>query len=92
MGKEQGTFKATFSSSPSLPLLAFPLLKFQFSEQEEYVYCMYISHVLHLVGFLSGEKKFYCLFCDIFSMIFEKSWQAGEIPGDWIRGNIASIF
>ncbi|KFQ84222.1 RNA-directed DNA polymerase from mobile element jockey, partial [Phoenicopterus ruber ruber] len=26
------------------------------------------------------------------SMIFEESWQSGEVPGDWKRGNIASIF
>ncbi|KFM04843.1 RNA-directed DNA polymerase from mobile element jockey, partial [Aptenodytes forsteri] len=23
---------------------------------------------------------------------FEKSWQSGEVPGDWKRGNIATIF
>ena len=26
------------------------------------------------------------------SMLFEKSWQSGEVPGDWIKGNIISIF
>ncbi|KFZ67308.1 hypothetical protein N338_01538, partial [Podiceps cristatus] len=26
------------------------------------------------------------------SMIFEKSWQSGELPGDWRKGNIAPIF
>ena len=24
--------------------------------------------------------------------IFEKSWQSGEVPGDWNKGNIAPIF
>jgi len=26
------------------------------------------------------------------SMIFERSWQSGEIPGDWKKGTIAPIF
>ncbi|KFR07882.1 hypothetical protein Y956_08148, partial [Nipponia nippon] len=26
------------------------------------------------------------------SVIFEESWQSGEVPGDWKKGNIASIF
>ncbi|KFP61657.1 hypothetical protein N322_13611, partial [Cariama cristata] len=26
------------------------------------------------------------------SLIFEKSWQLGEVPGDWKKGNIAPIF
>ncbi|KFZ62457.1 RNA-directed DNA polymerase from mobile element jockey, partial [Podiceps cristatus] len=26
------------------------------------------------------------------SMIFEKSWWSGEVPGDWKKGNIVPIF
>ncbi|KFZ65636.1 hypothetical protein N338_08649, partial [Podiceps cristatus] len=26
------------------------------------------------------------------SIIFKKSWQSGEVPGDWKKGNIVPIF
>ncbi|KFQ56230.1 hypothetical protein N334_07455, partial [Pelecanus crispus] len=26
------------------------------------------------------------------SMIFEKSWQSGEVPADWQKGNVVPIF
>ncbi|KFP64633.1 hypothetical protein N322_04936, partial [Cariama cristata] len=26
------------------------------------------------------------------SMVFEKSWQSGEVPGDWKKANIVPIF
>jgi len=26
------------------------------------------------------------------SMIFDRSWQSGEAPGDWMKGNIVPIF
>ncbi|KFQ60894.1 hypothetical protein N334_02019, partial [Pelecanus crispus] len=27
-----------------------------------------------------------------FSMVFEKSWQSGEVPADWKKGNVVPIF
>ena len=28
----------------------------------------------------------------LLSMIFEKSWQSGEVPGSWKKGNIVRTF
>jgi len=32
------------------------------------------------------------LVAKLLPMIFERSWQSGEVPGDWKKGNIAPIF
>ena len=29
---------------------------------------------------------------ELFSIVFEKSWLSGKVPGDWKKGNIAPIF
>jgi len=32
------------------------------------------------------------VFAKPLSVIFERSWQSGEVPGDWRKGNIVPIF
>ena len=32
------------------------------------------------------------MFAKPLSMLFEKSWQSGEVSGDWKKGNIALVF
>lgn len=29
---------------------------------------------------------------ELLSTVFEKSWLSGEVPGEWIKGNIYSCF
>jgi len=29
---------------------------------------------------------------DVIAMIFERSWQSGEVPGDWKKGNMVPTF
>jgi len=36
-------------------------------------------------------KELADIIANLLSMIFERSWQSGEVPGDWSNGNIVPI-
>ncbi|KFQ55227.1 hypothetical protein N334_12489, partial [Pelecanus crispus] len=38
------------------------------------------------------KKKLADVVAKPLSMIFEKSWQSGEVPADWKKGNVVLIF
>lgn len=37
-------------------------------------------------------KKLAEMVAEPLSMIFEKSWLSGEVPGDWKKGHVTSIY